>query len=120
MFDQIRTMRLAIVRLTETLDAMERQLNATANLRHRTCITRDLPPGYDTVLGYLAKYHPECLDAFDYGDPTITQRDGFWLAHRAKEAGLTPVWVEAPAILQERDIPRVRAYPVELLAKRWG
>lgn len=87
---------------------------------HPECVTLDLPKSYDTVLGFLAKHHPDVLECFDYTDPTATQRDGYWLAHRCREQGIPPTYVDAPPVLQERDIVQVRAYPIDLLEQRWG
>jgi hypothetical protein len=120
MFDQIRQLRVALAALTETVDAMERQLASVPRVSpHAACISH-VPVGYDTVLGYLAKYQPEVLDGFDYSEPTSTQRDGWWLKHRATESGLACPLVDAPPVLQRAGIQTVRAYPVGLLARRFG
>jgi hypothetical protein len=84
---------------------------------HPECIS-PVPEGYDTVLGFLAKYHADALECFDYTDPATTQRDGWWLSHRSRNC--VPWYVPAPPVLREQGIERVRAYPVELLHKRWG
>jgi hypothetical protein len=93
--------------------------------------------GWDTVLGYLAKNNPEAL-AIHYDHAEDTQRDGFWLTHKMKQkvaargiryrvwscaAGgprTTPLKVPAPAVLRERGIETVNAYPVCLLRERLG
>lgn len=97
---------------------------STRHASHRAAITPDVPQGYDTVLGYLAKYHPDVLDHVDYYDPTVTQRDGWKLSHQVATRALGGNWdcvyVDAPPCLRLSNIERVRAYPVELLAKRWG
>jgi hypothetical protein len=53
---------------------------------HPECITPNVPDGYDTVLGFLARHHPDALECFDYTDPATTQRDGWWLSHRCQTA----------------------------------
>ena len=88
--------------------------------KHADCISPDVPEGHDTVLGYLAKYRPDVLDLFDYADPQWTIRDGYWLMHRARERNLGPVWVDAPPVFQRAGIFQVCAWPLGLLAKRWG
>lgn len=79
----------------------------------------DLPAGYDTALGYFARVNPHAVDLL--GDPVAdTQRDGFWLTHQASRRGIRVTKVEAPAPMQELGITEVNAYPVELLAERFG
>jgi hypothetical protein len=86
---------------------------------YEDCLT-PVPEGFDTVLGYLARYHPDVLAVMgDYADPQVTVRDGFKLAHMAKRYGCTVLWVEAPPALKAQGIDKVRAYPLSLLAKRW-
>ena len=77
------------------------------------------PPGFDTVLGYLAKVNPGLLDLIDR-DPSATLRDGYWLCHRAKERDIKTVKVEACPWLRKQGITTVNAYPVELLEERLG
>lgn len=77
-----------------------------------------LPRGYDTVLGYLAKYDPCTLALID-GEAEATQRDGWWLRHRCREAGLEVVKVAAPLFLKDQGVSQVNAYPEHLLAKRF-
>lgn len=86
--------------------------------RHADAISPNVPEGYDTVLGYLAYHHPDVLDTFDYRDPCQTTRDGYKLMHLARIEGAPVIWVEAPPCLREAGIDRIRAYPVEVLAKR--
>lgn len=82
-------------------------------------ITPGVPEGYDTVLGYLGKTHPEVLDLME--DPISgTQHDGFWLQHRSARLGRGTIKVEAPAPLLEAGIQVVNAYPVDLLRERLG
>jgi hypothetical protein len=103
-----------------TLESFGKPREPVADPCYADCVSPDVPEGYDTVLGYLAKHHPEALDLFDYSVPEATQRDGYWLAHRVKERGLEPVHVAAPPILAAQGIFQVRAYPVDLLQRRWG
>lgn len=89
--------------------------------KHEDAISYNMPEGYDTVLGYLAKNHPDVLDLIDYYDPEATQRDGWKLSHMVnRTAGAQVVYVEAPKCLQTKGIFTVRAYPVSLLQQRWG
>lgn len=120
MHQQLKDLRLAVANITRALDNIEASLSAsTTLLRHSDCVS-PVPKGYDTVLGYLAKYHPDVLDTFDHADPSATQRDGYWLKHRAREQGLAVWMVTAPPILQAAGITVVNSYPLELLAQRWG
>lgn len=80
----------------------------------------EVPEGYQTVLGYLAIHHPDVLETVDCTDPEATQRDGFKLSHWCKQEGHGQMYVNAPPVLQERGIRHVRAYPVELLERRWA
>lgn len=84
-----------------------------------TFVSVDLPVGYDTVLGYLARVNPWALQA-DLWDPEATKRDGFWCKHRACERGIRVVKVEASEVLQDQGIYEVNAYPVSLLSERMG
>lgn len=77
------------------------------------------PAGYDTVLGYLAKVNPGLLELMDRS-PEATQRDGFWLRHRCAESGLDWLRVDACPWLRSLGIEKVNAYPVKLLAQRFG
>lgn len=88
--------------------------------RHDDAVTPNVPEGYDTILGYLAKHHADILDTFDYTVPDATVRDGFKLAYWARTAGYAARYVDAPPCLRAHDILSVRAYPVTLLQQRWG
>lgn len=115
----IRRIRLALAAISSEVDHLEEQLTKKT-VEHAWAITPKVPPGYDTVLGYLAKNHPDVLDSFDYSDPEVTQRDGFWLTHRCKERGISPFYVDAPACFAGKGITHVNAYPIAVLAERWG
>src|SRR5512139_3933002 len=78
--------------------------------RHVDAITPNVLEGYDTILGYLAKNHPDILDTFDYRVPEATQRDGFKLSHMARIVGEDQRYVDAPRCLWTEGITRVRAY----------
>jgi hypothetical protein len=120
MHTQLKAMRLAVAQMQEQLDTLEAALAAAPLVRHSDCVS-DVPPGWDTVLGYLAKYRPDILAMFDYADPSATQRDGFWLAHQVKRRGRGEVrFVLSPPILQRAGIASVRAYPLDLLQRRFG
>lgn len=90
---------------------------AEAGTMHPDAVS-PVPDGYDTVLGYLAKRHPDVLDCFDYSDPQATTRDGWWLHHRTKQDA--PIYVRAPECLKAHGIEHVRAYPIAVLETRWG
>lgn len=124
----IATLRRDLERASDDLKSLQNLLVAIdcldevaksepqVNERHRDCVSLQVPEGYATVLGYLAGHHPEVLDLMDYSDPSATERDGFWLAHRFKNV----VYVPAPPVLRQKGILRVRAWPLELLAHRFG
>jgi hypothetical protein len=79
----------------------------------------DVPEGYDTVLGHLARHHPDVLDQLDYSDPEGTVRDGWKLAHLCTRANRAVIYVAAPACLQSHGIKKVRAYPISILEQWW-
>lgn len=82
-------------------------------------ITPRVPPGYDTILGYLATTSPEMLELME--EPVAdTCRDGWWLRHRCRERGDEPIKVMAPRVCQDRGIEVVNAYPLDLLERRFG
>jgi hypothetical protein len=90
---QIKALRVALADMQATLDEIEASLSRTILMRHADCVSPDVPAGFDTVLGYLAKCHPDVLDTFDYAEPSATQRDGFWLMHRCvKLASCLCMW----------------------------
>lgn len=81
--------------------------------------TSPVPAGFDTILGYLSKNQPDIIELME--DPIAdTQRDGYWLMHRTKEAQILPEKVKAPACCLGIGITEVNAYPVWLLEKRFG
>jgi hypothetical protein len=80
----------------------------------------NVPEGRQTVLGYLADNPHAMQDGVDYTDPATTVRDGQWLAHRAREEVWEQWIVEAPPCLRARDIHTVRAWPLDLLKRRFG
>jgi hypothetical protein len=84
------------------------------------CISTDVPPGHDTILGYLARHHADVLDMINPSEPADTVRDGFKLAAWCKQEGLAPRYVTAPPILARQGIFTIRAYPLNLLQRRWG
>lgn len=86
--------------------------------RHLDALSPNVPEGFETVLGYLARNRPDLLDLGDWRDPGVTALDGYWLTHRSQAQSC---WVTAPPALEARGIRNVRAYPVALLAQRfWG
>jgi hypothetical protein len=77
------------------------------------------PPGWDTVLGYIAKANPDLFELMDKV-PSSTLRDGYWLTHRCREQGVVPLKVPACHWLRKAGIEQVNAYPLSLLEKRLG
>jgi len=76
-------------------------------------------PFYDTVVGYLAKYHPDMIDLLS--DPIAdTRRDAILLSRECKREGLEVHRVDAPQIFQDEGIASLNSYPVELLKRRFG
>ena len=88
----------------------------TPQARHKDAATKVVPKGYDTVLGFLAKWHPEILDVIDWHDPSATLRDGLWCMHRSKGSEM---WAKAPQAMLEMGLKKVRAYPLEILKQRF-
>ena len=117
---QIQQLKEALAQAQAIVDGITTRLRAIETRKHEQAITADVPAGWDTVLGYLAKFHPEVLDCFDYTKPASTARDGWWLSHQCQRRGIEPRYVEAPACLKQHGITSVRIYPVSLLALRWG
>lgn len=82
-------------------------------------LSPDVPRGYNTVLGYLAKTNPEALALI----PDVvedTKRDGLSLTSAAAHAGKRIYRVAAPPVVRERGFATVNAYPVALLRQRLG
>lgn len=77
-------------------------------------------PAYETVLGYLKAHHPRAYRALGVNACEDTQRDGFWLTHRARERGYEIVKVKAPDELRAEGIETVNAYPLVLLRERFA
>lgn len=77
-------------------------------------ISQDTPPGYNTIIGFLAETHPEMIDLMD--DPISgTARDGYRLTHKAHREGRVIHKVEAPEAFVEQGIVCLNAYPIDLL-----
>lgn len=117
---QIAELKRALGVVQSIVDGIAERLLALQTQKHAMAITPDVPEGWDTVLGYLAKYHPDVLDAFDYSNPSATARDGWWLKHQCMKRGIETPRVPAPPCLRACGIDHVNAYPVTLLAHRWG
>ncbi|MGN6548772.1 MAG: hypothetical protein ACTHJ3_02605 [Pararhizobium sp.] len=107
-------------RIAEALEALVKGASPAAprgQVPTSPYVTPEVPDGFDTVLGYLVKNNPECLDYMD--DPaTATMRDGFWLTHQSSRRSLPVVKVPAPAALGELGITEVNAYAISLLEER--
>jgi hypothetical protein len=116
--DRVNAAIMALQRDGSPLRATDAPTTVTyVDPRFADCLSRGVPEGRDTVLGYLAKHHPEMLELIDYDVPEATARDGFWLAHRAHEQA---VFCPAPPVLRAKGIMRVRAWTVALLSQRFG
>lgn len=101
--------------LTEEHPRQQQQPKDTIRFLYLTPV----PRGHDTVLGYLVRHRPDLLAHMD-STPDATRRDGFWLMHRCREKGIEPVKVRAPKIMRDQGVFEVNAYPVALLARRFG
>lgn len=117
---EIAQLREALTQAAAIVEGIASRLRVLESQKHQHAISPNVPTGYDTVLGYLAKYHPEVLDMFDYTKPQATARDGWWLKHQCEKRGIVPVIVIAPPVLRGCGIDTVNAYPLSLLEKRWG
>jgi hypothetical protein len=78
-----------------------------------------VPEGYDTVVGYLSQYETRIWELMDHF-AEATQRDGFWLMHRARERNLNVYRVQACPWLIRQGIFQVNAYPLSLLRERFS
>lgn len=80
-------------------------------------VSPDVPDGYDTVLGYLAKTQKGILRSMD--EPVLsTYRDSLWLVSQASMRKIATVYVEAPEASKMLGFDKVMAFPVELLEER--
>jgi hypothetical protein len=119
-----RSLAQAIVELSHERDTLAAQVEkltrratGVAAKRHTDAVSVS-PKGYETVLTYLARWHPEILDQIDWRLPDATLRDGYWCFHRTKGK---EVWVKAPkCFANKRHITKVRAYPLAILKERFG
>lgn len=113
--------RAQLTAALEELEDLERSIaHVPQALRHQDALSPDVPPGFETILGYLAKHQPEILDEIDYSKPEVTARDGWWASHQARRIGRKPVLVSAPPCLQRQNISHVNAWPVSILERRWS
>lgn len=122
MLEQLQVLRDQLTDALAIIDDMQRNACEVAPAvlsRHADAISCDVPAGWDTVLGYLAKVHPDVLDSFDYSVPEATVRDGWKLSHMARKRGYAERYAVAPMVLQRAGVLAVRMYPVSLLAQRW-
>jgi hypothetical protein len=103
-----------------TTDGTDPEEPVTINGFPVSYYTSDIPyRQYDTVLGYLAKHYPERLELIDQV-PDATMRDGWALKHHCARVGQPVYKVKAPLFLQDEGIEEVNAYPIEILAHRFG
>lgn len=109
-----------IASLAKERDALLDKVEKLTRDKHAMALSPNVPAGHDTILGYLASYHPEILDAMDYTNPEATKRDGWWLMHQCTKHNVRVVYADAPPVLRACGITRVRCYPIELLARRFG
>lgn len=83
-------------------------------------ISKRLPKGYDTILGYIAKNFPDRITTL--GEEAMvasTLRDGFWCKNECRRRSLAPIKVKAPVAAAEDGIETVNAYPIEVLQARF-
>lgn len=123
-----------IIRMGELLDGLVEQMNkpqsepqseelnwaecSTVSEELRlSCISSGVPEGYETVIGYYARYNPWALK-MELDKPEATLRDGYWLMHRANERRIKVVKVPAPELFVSQGIDMVNAYPLNLLRER--
>lgn len=95
------------------------QIKTANSNRREDCISPTRRPGYDTILGYLAKEQPEILSLLEGAEKDGTLRDGFWLTNKCRQLGYAVIKVRAPEILRNQGIDFVNAYPVSLLRERF-
>jgi hypothetical protein len=117
--ESIEAMRLYAKLLDSLTDFREAREQGRCVEPDPKFLSPNVPAGYDTVLGFLARTNPEALCILDE-DPEATRSDGIWLRARAQVLRMFVVKVVAPAFLQDFGIREVHAYPVELLAERLG
>lgn len=78
-----------------------------------------VPEGYETVVGYLSQYETRVWELMDHY-AEATQRDGWWLMHKARERKLNVFKVQACPWLVRQGIFEVNAYPIALLIERFS
>jgi hypothetical protein len=78
-----------------------------------------MPEDYETVVGYLSQYEARVWELMDHY-AEVTQRDGWWLMHRARERNLNVYKVQACPWLIRQGIFEVNAYPISLLRERFS
>ena len=102
--------------VVEALTLKQKSINGVPSVQY---VTRNLPRGFETVLGYLAKRAPRLLELMEpKADSTL--RDGFWLKRQSERRGYHVPKVRAPKFLRDQGIQTVNAYRLELLAERFG
>lgn len=79
----------------------------------------DMPAGYDTIIGWLAKNSPELLQQ-GFSDPRRTISDGNKVRALCRDHDRNWLRVPAPPAFQCDDIKEVNAYPVGIIAKHFG
>ncbi len=114
--DDLRTSYKMALADIETLRRVSKQVRGYTP--YKDAISPGVPKGYDTVLGFLAKYRSGVLDDIgdDWRNPRETLRDGMWCAARAKGK---EIWVKACPAMKARGIEKLRAYPLEILKERF-
>lgn len=112
---------------TEAAKALARGLAAqlgwkiNENVGIERFVSRRLPKGYDTILGYLKRNFPDRVETLgEEATVSSTLRDGYWCMHECRRRGLQPIKVTAPLAAKVDGIKKVNAYPVEVLQARFG
>lgn len=120
--DRIRRIRRHIpgshpAHIARQLDDLEHDLAGTEQEDFDGCPVE----GYDTILSYLSRNHPEAFELID--EPvhgTIT--DGLFVSRKARKRGVPVLRVTAPKHMQRRfpKAKTVNAYPTWFLAEVYG
>lgn len=75
------------------------------------------PPGYNTIIGYIAKELPHLIVEGYADTPEATLRDG-WALKRACKMDVQKV--NAPLAFREQGIETLNAYPVTLIREHFA
>lgn len=113
--DCVNTVRELLLDALAELDRLEVMCVHRVDIRYLS----PCQPGYDTVLGYLAKHQPGTLELLDQV-PDATIRDGFKLRALAIKRDLPVLKVDASPFLRSFGIEQVNSYPIRILVEHFG